>query len=268
DISAKVFDEIYKEKSAEFRPFVTVHHDSPPNFLDAPPSLDGMLRPLTQLPNQALNFTRLGLDLFQTFGGIASQGVTGSSSFPDLLDPGSYTKALREDPGNWKDWLDAGKWRPGLRDMLWSLFPRLSLNAINLKQFRDTADPWLACYQALISSQMEVQSINRAGPLGQQNLMVGQVDGGYRIDIHRYPNQPIVDALGLQVAESRSDGNVVVESFQPVVPFWLRMDTTYGLGQVIASRTRSNPWRSGPVLREALGTEEGEGKPGGKKPSS
>ncbi len=61
---------------------------------------------------------------------------------------------------------------------------------------------------------------------------------------------------------------MVVESFQPVVPFWLRMDTTYGLGQVIASRTRSNPWRSGPVLREALGTEEGEGKPGGKKPSS
>jgi hypothetical protein len=118
--------------------------------------------------------------------------------------------------------------------------PVLFLDDVTLKQFRNPEDPSLACYQALVNSQMGVDRLNRAGLLGDVNLLRGDTSGGYTVEIHQLASEPIISTLGLDVSSwSDPDSPDAVATLKPVLPFWLDVDLLYGTGQVICSRA---PW--------------------------
>jgi hypothetical protein len=219
-VSTKTFAQNFQGERAEHRPLLSVRRRPAPNFLDMPVDLRGLLEPLAQAPRAAQSMLRLGMDLAQTLRGVG------------------WKQALRLDaPAH------AGSLPPPR-----SMFRQAYANTINLKQFRDASSPWTACYQSLTNTRMGMESIHRGGMLGQQNLAFGQIDGGYTIDLHRYASLPIVDALGLEVAESRMDGDVSVSSMTPVAPFWMKLDMHYGQGQVLAWRTRAAGWQPAPAF--------------------
>ncbi|MCU0736613.1 MAG: hypothetical protein MUF20_14030, partial [Methylotetracoccus sp.] len=140
---------------------------------------------------------------------------------------------------------------------------RLSLETITLKQFRDTQSPDQACYQAIISSPMGIDRVNRFGLLGDYTLLRGDVSGGYTLRIHRYPAQPIIEALGLEVAEVEEGGDGPVAILKPVLPFWTDVDLYYGRGRVLCSRAQCfhpdrscTAWTQGPEEPAAAGRPE------------
>jgi len=211
-VSTKTFAKTYQGDLAEYRPLLTVRHRQVPNFLDAPTDLRGLLEPLASAPRLAQSMVGLGLDLFQALRGI------------DLKD------ALRM--------RGSSQACPGELPVL--MMQQAYANTINLKQFRDASSPLTACYESITNTRLGMQSINRGGLLGQQNLAFGQLDGGYSIDLYSRGSLPIVDALGLEVSESRMDEGVAVSSLSPMAPFWLKMDMSYGSGDVLAWRSRSS----------------------------
>jgi hypothetical protein len=106
----------------------------------------------------------------------------------------------RADPGSWRSLVEfersdpvAGRTVAGLRPLLAMLGPRAvrgEVEFVNLKQFRDAADPTIACYQAIIGA--------RARLLGVQRL-ARTAPYAYRV------SQPLIDGLGLP-ASGRTRG--------------------------------------------------------------
>lgn len=116
--------------------------------------------------------------------------------------------------------------------------PSLAFENVTVKQFRDAQEPDRACYKALVASTMGVERLNECGLLGDVNLLRGDVSGGYTVRIHRYASQPIIESLGLEVADTvkQTDGSSVA-LLKPTFPFWTDVDLFYGGGRVICSRT-------------------------------
>jgi len=109
-------------------------------------------------------------------------------------------------------------------------------NQITLKQFRDAGHPNHACYQALVSSRMGVDRLNRFGLLGDYNLLFGDPSGGFSIRLHQYEAYPIVDALGLEVQRVEDGADASIAIIKPVFPLWTDVDLYYDVGHVICSR--------------------------------
>ncbi len=114
--------------------------------------------------------------------------------------------------------------------------PKLYLDQITLKQFRDAECPGNACYQALVSSPMGYERFNRGGLLGDVNLLRGDPSGGFAIRIHRYAAQPIVERLGILVSRVEEGDDCPVDMLKPTFPFWTDVDLYYGEGKVVCSR--------------------------------
>ena len=110
---------------------------------------------------------------------------------------------------------------------------RAPLNQISLKQFRDAEDPTRACYQALVRCRTVIERIH---DLREQEARV-------HVKIHRYPTQPIVDALGLVVQSSEQQDGVVVQCLQPSRPFYAKVDLRAELGQHLCWRAGTERWR-------------------------
>jgi uncharacterized protein with NAD-binding domain and iron-sulfur cluster len=70
---------------------------------------------------------------------------------------------------------------------------RPSVDTINLKQFRDAADPTRACYQSVVTSPITISRLYAAGPL----------DGDYWLRITRCESHTIVSDLGLPGEETK-----------------------------------------------------------------
>ena len=186
NVSTKAVGRAFEGQRFTNQPFLNVHHRPATNILEFPPKLLGLFRPLAEMPNVGLNGARLAADLMRALSGITVQGITKTSAFPDLLNADRLMELLSRE--NLSACLKPSSWQPGLADLLWSLFPRLYSNTVNLKQFRDVSSPVAACYQAITNAKMQLECINRAGLLGQQNLLMGQIDGGYSIDVYRHGN--------------------------------------------------------------------------------
>ncbi|MEM7043118.1 MAG: hypothetical protein AAF543_09940 [Pseudomonadota bacterium] len=255
NVSTKAVGRAYEGEHFDNRPFLNVYHRPATNVMAYPPDLRGLLRPIADLPNLGLNGMRLARDLASTMSGMATQGITGTSTFPELEDFDCLKDLLSRD--NLRASMKLSSWTPGLVDLLSSLFPKFYANTINLKQFRDAGSPIAACYQAITNAKMKLECINRAGLLGQQNLLMGQIDGGYSIDIYRYGNQPIIETLGLEVADSTRDGDVDIATLHPVCPFWMQVDMNYARGDVVSWRSSSTKWNWKVKSSEA---EEGESR--------
>ena len=90
---------------------------------------------------------------------------------------------------------------------------------------------------------MGVDRVNRAGLLGDSNLLRGDTSGGYSVRIHQLDSQPIIETLGLLV-DSWSDGDGdtpgAIATFKPVLPSWLDVDLYYGKGNLICSRAHGS----------------------------
>ncbi len=117
--------------------------------------------------------------------------------------------------------------------------PNLTLNAINLKQFRCADDPKVPCYQALTCGPMRYTSFMRGGLLGSQ---VGDVSGGYEVDLARWPTFPVVDALGIEARTYSFADGPKVSRVKPVMPFWYEVNMEYDRTQTLALRGRDGQW--------------------------
>lgn len=119
--------------------------------------------------------------------------------------------------------------------------PGSTLHTINLKQMRDSEQPEMACYQSVNATQMRVRNIHGGGILGDIQVLLGDLSGGYRVRIHEYDAQPIVDSLGLECFERREEGDSPVSVFRPTLPFWIDLDLEYGLGENLFSSAKTDP---------------------------
>ncbi len=119
--------------------------------------------------------------------------------------------------------------------------PFFYLNYITLKQFRDAEQPELACYQALVRSKMVAARLNDAGLLFP--LVPADFTGGVSVKLHRLSGQPIIESLGLEVAEETSRAGTRVATLRPAFPYWLNADLGYSSGEVLSWRTAHSGWR-------------------------
>ncbi len=106
------------------------------------------------------------------------------------------------------------------------LDPKLTLNSVNLKQFRSASHPRNACYKALVTSQMDVERIDRLGVLGDSQVLLGDSSGGYRLRFHRYPSLSLAETFGLE-GEKTQIADRAVWTVKPVLPFWVGADLRY-----------------------------------------
>jgi len=161
------------------------------------------------------------------------------------------------------------------------LGPDLTFSVLTLKQFPKPATRRIACYQALISSDMAISRFKRWGLLGEPTLFRGDPTGGFVLRLHRHPEFPIVDALGLDVEHwvetpdpleevvrgvtrgpvgsqrltpfhevSHSVDNDHAEPnavaiLRPVSPYWLDADLDYGRGRTVCWRATDSDWTAG-----------------------
>ncbi len=102
-----------------------------------------------------------------------------------------------------------------------------SVNWINLKQYRDTACD-RACYQSVVHTTWKITDV----------YDVREIKNRMHVHLYRYPGLPIADTLGLKVKATRSRKGGVVESYQPMRPFWMRLAICQDLGRELCWRTK------------------------------
>ena len=120
------------------------------------------------------------------------------------------------------------------------------LNQVTLKQFRDAEYPDQACYQALVNSKISIDHFHEGGLMGGPHVLAGDLSGGYRIKVHDYAEQRMVDTLGIQV-DSTTIGEHGQKVFElvPRLPFWTSVDLRYDTGQRIHWRSKNSSWTPG-----------------------
>jgi hypothetical protein len=219
-LSADVYRDLFAGQRQEPQKLLEIEEEQLPALMELPPNPFNELNPLLAWPKSFLNAMRMGGDLLESAIRLPMRG------FPEW---GNKTASL------WEMMSKAF----GSFNIFRQLPPG---NMINLKQFRDPQEPTLVAYQALVNSQMTTTSFNRGGFLGEAGLLRGDFGGGYRIRLHRHPGWPIIESLGLEVSEESHEGGRSVAVLEPVFPFWLDVDFTYGAGEVICWRTKHTHW--------------------------
>ncbi len=206
------------DESRESRVFLEIDQHPPPALLELgvhPPALWGPLAAIPEALSGSLSAARAGAGLA---GRLWSQGPAAAVD---------------------------GRLRSVIETMIESLSPGppdLGADAVNLKQFRDAARPSHICYQALIAARMSIRKYNAGGLLGESQLLAGDPAAGFRIRIHRRPGLPIIEKLGLEVAEEHQGEDVPVATLKPIFPFWLDLEIRYDLGRRLCWRTIDSDW--------------------------
>jgi len=222
-LSAEIFRDLFAGQRQESQLLIEIEEEQLPALMELPPKPFNELNPLLAWPKSFLNAMRLGGDLLESAIRLPMRG------FPEWDKTASLGEMMAKAFGSF------------------NIFRRLPPgNMINLKQFRDPHAPTLAAYQALVNSQMTTTSFNRGGFLGEAGLLRGDLGGGYRIRLHRHPGWPIIESLGLEVSEESREGGRSVAVLEPVFPFWLDVDFTYGKGEVLCWRTQQTHWTPPP----------------------
>ena len=214
--------------------------DPPPTFTEFPPDPRNPWSPIWSIPNAIANTASLlgsvadislslrvrGFEDNRNLKGVLAMAAKAGDKLRSAL-PGTFGALNRDQEAT------------DLADAMAGL-PKLFLDSVTLKQFRNAEDPSLACYQALVNSKMGVDRVNRVGLIGDINLLRGDSSGGYTIRIHQHDSQPIIQTLGLSVDSwSAPSSSGCVANLKPVLPMWLDVDLYYGKGDVICSRA---PW--------------------------
>lgn len=215
--------------------------DPQTTFTTFPPDPRNPWSPLWAVPNAVANGASLIGGVLDTALAMRIRGFEAHRSWDGIKAMGA--KAREKLKGVFPDWLPSRGQTPNLlalQDAVTGL-PTLFFDNVTLKQFRNPENPELACYQALVKSKMGVDRLNRAGLLGDVNLLRGDTSGGYSIRIHEYDSQPIIQTLGLEVAEwNRAGTGAAVATLKPILPYWLDVDLFYGKGELICSRANGS----------------------------
>lgn len=109
---------------------------------------------------------------------------------------------------------------------------RVPFSVFTMKQFRDNADPDLACYQAIVRIHRTLVEV----------LDLREIEESLVIRMHDFPTQPIVETLGLIGKPIRADGVGIAYALQPIRPFWLRIAQEEELGQPLFFRAGTSDW--------------------------
>jgi hypothetical protein len=127
------------------------------------------------------------------------------------------------------------------------------IKCVTLKQFRDAEIPTKSCYQAIVVSTLGYGQPTDGGFLMSDPLSP-DISGGVLIKLYDDETDEeqggsaarrIVDSLGLtrsRVGSPLSDGLRRIHTLQPVIPFWARLDLTYGSGDLQWLRTKYTHW--------------------------
>ncbi len=220
-------------------PFLSVTQTPLTGLMDFPTNLSSATQAAAALPNAWVSIARMVRDASVTLGGIAMERARDADSLGDLLKLDGVRKFLSTD--NMSGLLSPKNWA-NMGETLSGVFPKLYSNTINLKQFRDAENPMTTCYQAITAAKMPITRFGGGGFLGTQNMLMGQLDGGYRVNIINTATVPIVSHLGLVEAEKQEVEGGVLSSFAPVCPFWIEIDMIYDLAETVALRSRSGGW--------------------------
>jgi hypothetical protein len=123
------------------------------------------------------------------------------------------------------------------------------MNWINVKQYRDTDDAEKACYQAVVHTSRHITDISD----------LREIESRLHVHLHRYPGQPIAETLGLKIKKTDSRDGLIVESLQPIRPFWMRASFHEDLGKVLSWRSVEEVTVTHPSFGESL-TESSSGE--------
>lgn len=220
-LGANVFDKMFADNRPQPREILAIEEDAPPTFSVLPPQAENILNPWISIPKAITGWS----GILATIAEMATSPAFRGYGSVDRKGRSNLLERIAEN-------LD--------------LFTRtLHANTVNLKQMRDAADPQQICYQALTNAKMAISQFRRGGMLGDLALLRGDPTGGFRIHVREYPDQPIVETLGLRVAD-RVEGSVPAAILKPVMPFWQELDLTYLKGENICWRTNSKTigWRN------------------------
>lgn len=220
-LSTMVFPEVYEGQRQQPRILMEIDHSPSLSFSQLPPDLLSLTNPLAGiLPAISSSLSVFG-SIFEVLTGLPILGYAREWNLQSLL------------PMLVKTFQSLNVWSPDLHS-----------NNITLKQFRDAASPVEACYQAVLNSKIFMSRYNGGGLLGDTSLLRGDPTGGFRVKLHRYDSQPIIESLGLEVLEEQKIENNTIAILRPYFPFWVDVDLSYGLGDTIAWRAKQSPhWR-------------------------
>ncbi|MEM7522463.1 MAG: hypothetical protein AAF360_01625 [Pseudomonadota bacterium] len=215
---------------------------------DFPPNLKSATGAMTALPSAMAGMARAWRDIAKVGVDMLSDRSETAPKFDKMIDREKVSAFLK---GGARQMLNDPKTLTnGMSSIVSAFFPNLYSNTINLKQFRDAAEPMRTCYQAITAAKMPIKRVGGGGMLGAEQVMLGQIGGGYRVEIANSTTVPIMASLGLIPSETRPNGEGSVSVFTPVCPFWIEIDMLYGLGATLAYRGRSGAWR-----KQASGAE-------------
>lgn len=215
-----VFPELYRKRRLKEETFLEIDVGEAPRNLQLPFDPRTPFAPWSIAANLAHSFTGLARDYA---GFLEALGVLPMHWGTDATN---YLARL----GRMGEWM-----YPLGRDR--------AANTLNLKQFRSAQDPDDYCYQALTNGPLRFTAMHRAGVLGEQNLLLGDLSGGYTIRLHRWPSLPIVETLGLEASRTHEGRGCLVSELQPVSPYWFEANMEYLRGYNVAWRSRDTVWR-------------------------
>lgn len=115
-----------------------------------------------------------------------------------------------------------------------------SVSIITLKQVRDVPDSANSCYQGVIESPMRILRVKDGGLL--VNPSIPNLSGGLSIRIADIQEQPVVKYLGIDGLRAQGPHGAPEFRINPLFPFWIKMDMTYGLADFQAWRTNLTGW--------------------------
>jgi hypothetical protein len=132
------------------------------------------------------------------------------------------------------------------------------IDIIGLKQARDAEHREFVSFQSLVRSAMYIDRINDAGFLF--GPLASNPSNDVTIRIHHQLGQPLVESLGLVTEETisadgiggsrgpggqgddASDPVPQVSTLRPLLPYWMNVDLTYGLGINLYWRGKNTEW--------------------------
>jgi len=248
-LSTSDFADVYAGDAQTQQPLLQIDSDPASTYSEFPPNPRNPWSPLSIVPNAFDAWLSLMGDAADMLLGLRIRGYQTDRSMRSLLamggKAGSNLLHLLPDlllPSLGKRDAETAALTAGL--------PKLFIDNVTLKQFRDAETPALVCYKALVGSTMGFDRLNRGGLLGDAGLLRGDTSGGFAVRIHDYVAQPIIECLGLEVAASQEQtGGRNVAILKPVFPFWTDVDLYYGKGDVICSRRHQSgadhddPWQ-------------------------
>jgi len=228
------FSEAFVGDTASRRCLIEVVRDSPSIIGRVPPDYSTMFNPFAAVPSAMVSGYQLMNDLFTSVYGNPSSGWP--PGVPNPLDPWSYLRMMN--PSTWPDSFDPVRLQNTVQ-LGWEISSGMrwdrSVGLINLKQFPEADDPLRyydqrgACYSAIVNTPMTFRDIFAGGLLGASDIMRGQLNGGYRVQITSHDNQPIARMLGLEPVQTwRDDEGRRVDVIEPMLPTWIHGDLRLG----------------------------------------